>query len=180
MCEPVSLTAATLAITAASAYASVQAQEQQASAQKSVNERQSQNIYAANAANQNQVNVQEQQSREQAIQKKTENDMIARSAISRGQTAAGESGISGLSVGYLLADLAGKRDRFDSSVDTNYNYAYQNSENQRANVAFDSASAINGLKAPVLPDYVGAGLRVAQAGVDYKMAMNKQSSKQTG
>lgn len=175
MCEPATLTAATLAITAASAAATVYSQQQQASAQRQVNERQSQNIYAANAANQNQVNVQEQQSREQAIQKKTENDLIARSAISRSQTAAGESGISGLSVGYLLADLAGKRDKFDSSVDANYNYAYQNSENQRANVAFDATSAINGLKAPVMPDYVGAGLRITQAGVDYKTAMNKIS-----
>lgn len=173
MCEPATLTAATLAITAAATYASVQAQEQQASAQRQVNERQSQNIYAANAANQNQVNVQEQQSREQAIQKKTENDYIAREAIAKSRTAAGESGISGLSVDYLLADLAGKRDKFDSSVDANYNYSYMNSENQRANVAFDATSAINGLKAPVLPDYVGAGLRIAQAGVDYKKSMNK-------
>lgn len=176
MCEPVSATTlaySSLAIATASAAASVYAQQQQADAQRQVNERQSQNIYAANAANQNQVNVQEQQSREQAIQKKTENGMIARSSIARSQTAAGESGVSGLSVGYLLADLAGKRDKFDSSVDTNYNYAYQNSENQRANVAFDATSAINGLKAPVMPDYIGAGLRIAQAGVDYKTSMNK-------
>ncbi|OZB49738.1 MAG: hypothetical protein B7X60_00025 [Polynucleobacter sp. 39-45-136] len=173
MCDPVSLTAATLAITAASAGATIYSQQQQADAQSKINERQSQNIYAANAANQNQVNVQEQQSREQAIQKKTENDLVAREAIARGRTAAGESGVSGLSVNYLLADLAGKRDKFDSSVDANYNYAYMNSENQRANVAFDSASAINGLKSPIMPDYIGAGLRIAQAGVDYKTSMNK-------
>lgn len=175
MCEPATLTAATLAITAAATAATVYSQQQQANAQKQVNQRQSSNIYEATAANQNQVNVQEQQSREQAIQKKTENDMIARSAISRSATAAGESGISGLSVGYLLADLAGKRDRFDSSVDSNYNYAYQNSENQRANISFDATSAINGLKAPVMPDYIGAGLRITQAGVDYKTSMNKIS-----
>ena len=173
MCEPATLTAATLAITAASAAATVYSQQQQADAQRAVNDRQSKNIYAANAANQNQVNIQEQQSREQAIQKKTENDMLARSAISTAQTSAGESGVGGLSVGYLLADLAGKRDRFNTSVDTNYNYAYQNSENQRANVAYDATSAINGLKTPALPDYIGSGLRIAQAGIDYRTSMNK-------
>lgn len=173
MCEPATLTAASLAITAASAAATVYSQQQQAEAQRAVNDRQSKNIYAANAANQNQVNIQEQQSREQAIQKKTENDMRARQAISTAQTGAGESGIGGLSVGYLLADLAGKRDRFNDSVDTNYNYAYQNSENQRANVSYDATSAINGLRTPALPDYIGSGLRIAQAGIDYKTSMNK-------
>lgn len=173
MCEPATLTAAALAITAASAAATVYSQQQQADAQKAMNSRQTTNITAASAANQNQVNVQEQQQREQAYQKKNENNIIAREAMARGQVAAGESGVSGLSVGYLLADLAGKRDRFNTSVDTNYQYAFMNSENQRSNIGFDAQSAINGLKQPTMPDYIGSGLRIAQAGVDYKTSMNR-------
>lgn len=159
-----------LAIAAISAASAAKAQQDQSDYQNQVNQRQSQNIYAANAANQNQVNIKEQQQREQTIQKKTENNMLARSSMATAVTSAGENGAGGLSVGYLLSDLAGKRDRFNSSLDTNYDYAIQNSEIQRQNVAFDATSAINGLKTPAMPDYIGAGLRIAQAGVDYSKA----------
>lgn len=167
---------ATLALGIASAASSAIQQQQQVDYQNEMNRRQYANTMAAAAANNNQVNLQQQQQREQTIQKKTENNLEYTLAKGKAITAAGEAGASGLSVGYLLDDLAGKSSKFNSSVDANYMYGNMALENQRQNIYIDAANTINSLKTPSMPDYLGAGLRIATSFNDYNKATTGKTS----
>ena len=82
----------------ASTAATVAAQAQAARAQTAANQRQYENTMRARAANLNQTNLMQQQEREAGSQKLEENNMAARAARSTATVAAGENGISGLSV----------------------------------------------------------------------------------
>ncbi len=169
MCEPTTLVALSIASTAAS----VVGQQMAASAQADANQRQYENTIRAYNANVNQTNLMAEQEREGAMQKLEENNMKARAAMATGTVAAGESGISGLSVDALLGDLSGKQNRYNTSVMTNLDRANSAIQNQRDNVYANAASQINGLQTPAMPDYFGAGLKIAGAVNDYNKATKK-------
>lgn len=164
MCDPVSLAVLTVASTAAS----VSAQQQAADAQAETNQRQYDNTMRAYRENVNQTNLMQQQEREASLQKVEDNNMKARAAASTATVASGESGVSGLSVDALMSDISFDQNRFNSSVQTNFDRAQGAISNQRENVYANAASSINGLQTPAAPDYLGAGLKIAQAGYDYK------------
>lgn len=160
MCEPTTI----LAIASvASTVASVSAQRQAASAQEQANQRQYDNSLRAMAANVNQTNAEHTQQREASMQKLEENNMAARSAAATASTAAGENGVSGLSVDALMSDIGTKQQRYNTSVDTNYQNIESAINNQRENIGINTASQINGLKTPAMPDYFTAGLRIGDA-----------------
>lgn len=159
MCEPTTL----MALTVASSAAQVIAQQRAASAQSAANQRQYENTMRAYAANINQTNLEMSQEREASMQKLDENNLAARAAVSKARVAAGESGVSGLSVDALLSDLGTKQNRYNSSVVTNYDRAMGAIESQRQNIGTNAASQINSLKTPAMPDYFSAGLRIGNA-----------------
>jgi hypothetical protein len=165
MCEPATITAG-LAI--ASAVGGVYAQRQMANAQEDYNQKQYANTMQAFRDNIAQTNLMQDQEHAQAVQQKTINNMQAAKALSTAAVSAGESGVSGLSVDALLSDLAGQRDRYNESVDTNYQNASAAIDNQRRNISTQAASQINSLRTPQMPDYLGAGLRIATAYDNYK------------
>ena len=160
MCEPTTI----LAIASvASAVGGVASQQAAADAQSASNQRQYENTMRAYRENINQTNLMQQQEREGSMQKLEANSIAARAAQSKATVAAGENGISGLSVDALLGDLSMKQNRFDSSVTTNYDRAEGAIRNQRENVYASAASTINSLQTPAMPDYLGAGLKIAGA-----------------
>ena len=167
MCEPTTIAAVTLAMAAASAAAQVKAQQDAADAQSQNNERQRQSTLATAANNNTQVNLQGQQTREQAIQKITENNRQAAIGIGKATAAGGASGVEGNSVDALLGDLSGTQTRYNQSVTANYDSSIGALENQRLNVYANAASTINGLATPVQPDYLSAGLKIGQAVTTY-------------
>ena len=167
MCEPTTLAAAALAMAAASAAAQVKAQQDAASAQSDANARQYTTSMLTYANNNSQVNLQEQQQRDQAIEKMNQNNLEAQKATGKSQAIAGSSGIGGNSVGAALGAIAGTQDRYNNSVLANYDSGTAASEVQRQNVYASAASTINGLKTPVQPDYMSAGLKIANAAVAY-------------
>lgn len=172
MCDPVTGTvtiASTMMwATAAATVVSVQSQQQQVKVQEETNQKQYDASMKAMAANVNQTNLEHMQQREGGIQKLEENNLNARSADATAQVAAGENGVSGLSVDALLSDLSGKSGRYTSSVVTNYDNAEMALNNQRENIGIQAANSINGLKTPMAPDYAGAALRIGQSYYDYK------------
>ena len=165
MCE---LTTILAIASVASAASSVVAQGQAADAQAATNQRQYENTMKAYRENVNQTNLMQQQEREGSLQKVEDNNMKARAAASTAAVASGESGISGLSVDALMGDISFDQNRYNSSVQTNFDRAEGAIRNQRENVYTSAASQINGLQTPAAPDYLGAGLKIAQAGYDYK------------
>jgi hypothetical protein len=168
MCDPVTMTVLTVASSAASVYG----QQQAANAQEAANQRQYENIMQARASNINQTNLMQQQERESAMQRQESNNLRARAAQSTATVSAGESGISGLSVDALLADLGTQQNRFNTSVDTNFDRSTQAIAIQRDNASINAASQINQLKTPQAPDYLGAALRIGTAVGDYDRNQN--------
>ena len=165
MCEP---TTAMLALSVASTVAGVYGQQQQAKAQNAYNDQQAKNTMEAYRANLAQTNLMQSQEHAAATQKVNENNRAAEAAKAKALVSAGESGISGLSVDTLLADLSGGQSRYNESVNQNYQNASMAIDNQRTNAQVNAASQINSLKTPQSPDYLGAALRIGQATYDYK------------
>jgi hypothetical protein len=177
MCDPVT---ATLVITAASAASSVYAQNQTAKAQSQANQRTYESniqAYNTNIANANMMKTQEA---ENLSAQKIENNAKAQRDVSKATVVAGEGGVSGLSVGTLLAELRGSAGDANTNAEVNYLRRDRAIEMDRQNSWAGTANAINSLKTPQQPDYIGAGLRIAQAGVDYRVAQNKAAGKTTG
>ena len=165
MCEP---TTALLALSAASTVAGVYGQQQQAKAQNAANEQQAKNTMEAYRANIAQTNLMQSQEHAAATQKVNENNRAASAAQAKALVSAGESGISGLSVDALLAELSGEQARYNDSVNQNYQNASMAIDNQRKNAQINASSQINQLETPQSPDYLGAALRIGQAAYDYK------------
>lgn len=163
-------TTAALVITSAMSALSLNAQQQQVKYQNAQNEQQYKNAIAARDANINQTNLEMVQERENAMQKLEQNNLRADAAKSTASTAAGENGVSGLSVGALLDDLAMNQSRYNTSVETNYDRSMVAIENQRQNANTSAANIIAGMKSPGMPDYATAGLRIGNAYVDYAKA----------
>lgn len=163
-----------LAITAASTLASLEQQRQAANAQDEYNQRQRQNTIKAMNDNMAQIELAKQQASEQAGQKIFENDLQARKAQATAKVSAGESGIGGLSVDALLAELDGSRSRYDQSVKSNLDDTVTNLNSQRTNINNSAISAVNQLRTPAAPDYIGAALRIGSSVANYN-SLNKAS-----
>ena len=160
MCEPMTVLA--IASVAAGAYA----QQQQADAQTQANQRtyDSQMIaYNANLANANLLKTQEA---DVASQKMIENNAQGRRDMAKATVASGEAGVSGLSVDALLAELGGRAGQANTNVSVNYLQKDRAIETDKMNAWAGTASAINSLKTPVQPDYIGAGLKIGSLGYD--------------
>ena len=157
-----------LALSITSTVAGVYGQQQEAKAQQAYNDQQAKNAMAAYRANLEQTNLQQSQEHAAATQKINENNRAAEAAKATARVSAGESGISGLSVDALLANLSGEQARYNDSVNQNYENASMALDNQRTNAQVNAASQINSLKTPKSPDYLGAALKIGQAVYDYK------------
>lgn len=146
----------------------VYGQRQQAKAQNAYNEQQAKNVMESYKANIDQTNLRQSQEQAAATQKINENNRAAEAAKAKALVSAGESGISGLSVDALLANLSGDQARYNDSVNQNYENASMEIDNQRKNAHINATSQINQLKTPQSPDYLGAALRIGTAVYDYK------------
>lgn len=179
MCEPATITYMTLALAAASVAATVDSQNKAANYQNAMNERQRQQTLANAANNNTEVNLAGQQTRAAASQKIEENNRAATIGMGKAVAAGGVTGVSGNSVEALLGDLSGVQSRYNNSIQTNYDSSVSALENQRLNIYSSAASTINGLKTPAEPDYISAGLKLAQAGVTAQDSLNRQGTTTT-
>lgn len=154
------------AISAASAVVGFQAEAQQAAAQNELYE--ANQIAAINSANERyQANAIKAAQEKQAASLEKENaQRDAREARATAEVAAGEAGVSGLSVDALVNSYYQKQSRFEQSLDTNYqmtaSYLEAEGKADRAN----AISRINSVQKAQPPSFAGAALRIAGAGLD--------------
>lgn len=153
MCEPTTLALLSMA----SAGAGLVGQVSAAGAQADANQRQYDNAIQARSDNANQITLRRQQEGEAASQKTIENDSQARQAQA---TAMAMGGPSGLSVDALLGDMRRKQATYNQSVNENLDRTNFALDNQLTNVNRGTASDINSLKNPDMPDFLGAALRI--------------------
>lgn len=164
MCAPPAVMAAlSIASTAASLYG----QQQAANAQDDYNKDMARNATIANNQRNAQITQRQIQERDSAQGRIMQNNLEATKARATAKVAASSAGVSGLSVDALLADLGASQGRYNASVGENLRASNMSSDWDRVNAYNDMASTINGLRAPAMPDYFGAALRIGTIVDDY-------------
>jgi hypothetical protein len=159
MTDPVTMFLLSSGLSVAGAGASVMSQAGIAEAQGETNEMAKASAMEARNANYDQLHLMAQQNQDAAEQQIFENDTEALQATERAQVAAGESGVTGLSVDALLADMYGKQARYKDGVT-------QNLENQQQQVSFEAEntdrtyrSTVQNLSPIEKPNYLGSALK---------------------
>lgn len=162
-----------LAISAASSVAGVMSQQAQAQAtadnQNRYNRQMEQNALVSRNANLAHLEVERNTALEDTREQINQNSIAARKAQATTLVAAGEAGVSGLSVDALLRDLSGQAGFDNATATENYLRRDASINARRENVQIDTESSLNSIRQPVIqaPNYLGAALRIGQAGLDY-------------
>jgi len=173
MC-PTVMAIASFAIGAASSVMGYVGQKQAVDSQEEQYRRNAENAKMATSIKEQQINRRILQEGEAAAQKKFETNLDAKRAIATATTAAGEGGVSGLSVSHVLGSIYAQSGRFNASVDRNLdiNRSYFRGEKEAAHT--QGQAQINSVALPEKPSFLPALIGVFGSGVDaygrYKQA----------
>lgn len=157
--DPMSMFLISSAFTAANTVTDVMAQQENARIQTENNEVQAESIREATVANYDQLHLMSQQEKASAEQQIRENDVDALQATERAAVAAGEAGVTGLSVDALLRDMYGKQAKFTDNVNQNLENTNQQLEFEKKNTTRGSQSQLNQMTPVERPNYMGAALK---------------------
>lgn len=165
MCDPLSLAAASFAVGAASSVAEFAAQSDAADQQNKTHERNRLAALQAFEDKQRSVNEQIMQHRESAALEKFDTALESRAARATNDVAAGEAGISGVTVDALARDFVGREQRFNSRVDRQQEWTAAALEADKRGQSFEALDRINREPRAKKPSFVGSGLKIASSGV---------------
>ncbi len=163
MCEAVALL--TFAVSAASTAVGYVGQQQQAEAQNA--------MYAQNRANaiadfenkQKQATIRQIQEQEAASAARFDTNVEARKAKATAITAAGETGVNGLSIEGILAEYSGRAARANDRVDQQTDWTMAQLQTEKEGFGYGAVDKINSVSRGTSPSFLDAGLRIAGAGV---------------
>lgn len=165
MCPPAALLALSIATSVASAGVGYMGQVAQFNA---ASQRYTDNAKSAVQATVNQWDASQiriSQEGASAVQNEFESSLATRKAVSTANTAAGEGGVSGLSVDYLTHDLYAQGGRKTDSIDTNLamdrSYAAREMDAQGAT----GQNQINSVPIPEAPNPMAAIIGVFGSGL---------------
>lgn len=99
-----------------------------------------------------------------------------RAARARAITAAGEGGVSGLSVDALLADFYGREAEFMDRSRQQTEWTQQQLIESMHGIRSTAEDRINSVPKPVRPSFIDAGLRIAGAGMNAYTSYKKWTS----
>ncbi|MGR9178449.1 virion core protein, T7 gp14 family [Rhizobium leguminosarum] len=131
-------------------------------------------LYRQNAARANQ-NARDQmfqtqqrmlQEQEKAGAEEADNLRDAREAKATATVAAGESGVSGLSVDALLAEFDGRAATANDRIDQNTDWTLSQLNNEMKGIRSNAEDRINSVQRAAKPSFFDAGLRIAGKGID--------------
>lgn len=164
MCDPVSLT--TAAVQGGSMILGHRSEAKQAQQQNIANAQNRASALAATIAEYVAAGQQSIQQGEAATQEKGQVALDARAAQATATMAAGEAGVSGLSVSGLLQEFAGKAGRYNASVDQQLRWNEDQTIRTMKGIRAQGADRINGARDVKGPSFLGTTLRIAGAGLD--------------
>lgn len=167
MCGPGALAFSSFMIGAVQSVAEYQAQEDQYEQNKK-------NSIAAFEDRQRALNHQTSQERDIAALDKFDNSLQAREHRATSAVAAGEAGISGLSIDALMRDISGTEGRYNSRVDTQTDWTVGSLEQDKRTASTVAKSRIDSVSKPSL---LGTGLKIGAAGVSSYAEYDKWFSK---
>jgi len=166
MCPSAALAAASFVIGAAQQVVGFMGQQQQYDAQAEAYKQNALNAQAAArdeyASTQNRL----LQEREAAVQERTEASIEALSARSTARTAAGEAGVSGLSVDALLADYYAKEGRNSASIENNLSATQNYLIGEMDSIEARTQSQINSVPIPTPPSFLPTAVGIFSSGLE--------------
>jgi ABC-type uncharacterized transport system YnjBCD substrate-binding protein len=155
-----------VAVSALSSVAGFMQQQQQYEAQQQQyeNNRISANKAAVNkyASQQNRA-LQERAAASQEAQKLQTDAMSSRATA---EVAAGESGVSGLSVDALIQDFYGQEGRYERTLSNNYQMSADYLRSEMDVTQSQAEGRINSVEQPIKPSFAGAAIRILGAGLN--------------
>lgn len=173
----VGMAIASFAIGAAQSVMQYQAASNQAEAQTAMYER---NVEASNQATVNKYAHQQNRMIQEAAATSQEKQNIAleaEAARSTARVAAGEGGVTGLSVDSLIGDYHAKQGRYERTLDRNHQ---MNADYLRAEMDSTQAqgqSRINSMQPGQKPSFAGAALRIAGSGLGAYSTYRRQENR---
>lgn len=160
------MTLAQFALSAAGAITGYSAEKQQAAAQQQYYEN---NRIAANKAAVNTYASQQNralQEKAAASQEEQKLNIDAMKGRSTAHVAAGEAGVSGLSVDALIADYYGQQGRYERTLSNNYQMNADYLRGEMDATQAQTEGRINSVQQAQTPSFADAALRILGAGVD--------------
>ncbi|MER8505694.1 hypothetical protein NKH91_06120 [Mesorhizobium sp. M0894] len=162
----VGLAVAQFALSAASTVAGFVGQQQQYEAQQQYyrNNREAANKAAVNtyAANQNRA----LQERKAASQEQQNLNVEAMRGRATAEVAAGEAGVTGLSVNALIADYYGQQGRYERTLDNNYQMQADYLRGEMDATQAQAEGRINSVQQGQRPSFADAAIRIMGGGLD--------------
>lgn len=174
MCDPLSIMS--LAVSTASSVAGFAAESQAAEDQNDLYERNRLAALQAFEDKQRSMNLQISQERESAALQKFDTALEGRAARATNTVAAGESGVSGITVDALARDFASREQRFNDRVDKQTDWTVSALEADKRGQSFEALDRINQQPRARKPSFVGAGLKIAAGGLNAYSQSKKVNS----
>jgi len=157
---------ASFAVSAGGALMEHQAQSQAAKEQNRYYEQNRLNAIAAFQDRQVAYNNRIVQEQEAASAEKFDLRQEAKAAQATSTVAAGEAGISGLSVEGLARDFAGREARAKDRIDQQTDWTTQQLQAEKKADGYTTLNQINSVRKAVKPNFAAAGLKIAAAGLN--------------
>jgi len=173
MCDPVSL--AGFAISAASSVVGFMGQQQQAAQQDALYKQNRANALRAFEDKQVATNWRMIQEQESAATEKQDVALQSRAAQASARVAAGEAGVSGLSVDALLGDIVGRTSRYNDRIDQQTDWTVAQLQQEKKGQAAQAVDRINSVPRGTKPSFIDAGLRIGAAGLNAYTDYQKRS-----
>ncbi|WP_043236608.1 hypothetical protein [Bosea sp. LC85] len=170
------LTAASFAVSATSAVIGYQQQNMAAKNQTLAYNINKDNARKAFEDKNNDISVRQTQEQEAASAEKFDVALDANKARATARVAAGEAGISGLSVDQLLRDFSGRQARHNDRVDQNTDWTITQLQQEKKGLGYQYKDRVNAVPTGQKPSFADAGLRIAAAGLNSVSTYKKFSS----
>lgn len=166
MCDPMTMAIGSFVIGAAQSVMQYMGEMEQFEAnerfRKENAERANENAKQEYNANLNRISQEQDASGAQKADVQRE----ARAAVAKATVAAGESGVSGLSVDALLADFYGREGTYVDRLDQQTAWTTEQLAYEQKGVRAKAIDRANSIQPATPPSFLAAGLRIAGAGMD--------------
>lgn len=163
MCTPLALLGfAVSAVSGVMQYQGQKAEYKAAAAAKKANDEAAQQAAVDRLASQE---LRRDQEEESAAQKKQEARIEGLKARSTARTAAGEAGVTGLSVDALLQDLTAQEGRYEASVDNNLKITDGYLRGEMKSTQHEAVARINSVATPTKPSFGSTLVNIFSSGV---------------
>lgn len=159
MCDPMIMMSSALAM--ASTYQQHETAEARAEAQTKLYERNKTNANVALAQQYNDIGLRQQQEQQAAVQDRQALAREARARMATSRVAAGEAGVSGISVEMGLRDISGAAARDTSTVNQNLEWTLGQLQRQKQSARTGAKSRVNSVQPGQKPSSTALGLNLA-------------------